>query len=51
MGMVGAGGIGFELMGSLRIMQYQEVFAILLVILLMVTLVDALSGVLRKKFK
>ncbi len=31
MGMVGAGGIGFELMGSLRIMQYQEV-AILLVI-------------------
>jgi phosphonate transport system permease protein len=51
MGMVGAGGIGFELMGSLRIMQYQEVFAILLVILLMVTLVDALSGVLLKKFK
>ncbi len=32
MGMVGAGGIGFELMGSLRIMQYQEVAAILLVI-------------------
>ncbi|MDD3517527.1 MAG: phosphonate ABC transporter, permease protein PhnE [Chromatiales bacterium] len=51
MGMVGAGGIGFELMGSLRIMQYQEVFAILLVILLMVTLVDGLSGVLRKRFK
>ena len=51
MGMVGAGGIGFELMGSLRIMQYQEVFAILLVILLMVTLVDALSGSLRKAFK
>ncbi len=51
MGMVGAGGIGFELMGSLRIMQYQEVLAILLVILLMVTLVDALSGVLRKSFK
>ncbi|MEH6689523.1 MAG: phosphonate ABC transporter, permease protein PhnE [Halopseudomonas sabulinigri] len=51
MGMVGAGGIGFELMGSLRIMQYQEVLAILLVILLMVTLVDALSGFLRKSFK
>lgn len=51
MGMVGAGGIGFELMGSLRIMQYQEVLAILLVILLMVTLVDALSGYLRKAFK
>lgn len=51
MGMVGAGGIGFELMGSLRIMQYQEVFAILLVILVMVTLVDTLSGHLRKAFK
>lgn len=51
MGMVGAGGIGFELMGSLRIMQYQEVSAILIVILLMVTMVDSLSGHLRKKFK
>ncbi len=51
MGMVGAGGIGFELMGSLRIMQYQEVSAILIVILVMVTLVDALSSGLRSKFK
>ena len=51
MGMVGAGGIGFELMGSLRIMQYQEVSAILLVILGMVTVVDGLSGHLRKTFK
>lgn len=51
MGMVGAGGIGFELMGSLRIMQYQEVSAILLVILCMVALVDGFSGYLRKKFK
>ncbi|MEC7288834.1 MAG: phosphonate ABC transporter, permease protein PhnE [Pseudomonadota bacterium] len=51
MGMVGAGGIGFELMGSLRIMQYQEVSAILLMILLMVTLVDGLSGRLRQAFK
>jgi len=51
MGMVGAGGIGFELMGSLRIMQYREVSAILLVILTMVTLVDALSSRLRTYFK
>lgn len=51
MGMVGAGGIGFELMGSLRIMQYQEVSAILIVILLMVTLVDGFSSHLRGKFK
>jgi phosphonate transport system permease protein len=51
MGMVGAGGIGFELMGSLRIMQYQDVSAILIVILAMVTLVDAFSSFLRRKFK
>lgn len=51
MGMVGAGGIGFELMGSLRIMQYQDVSALLFVILVMVTLVDAFSGHLRKRFK
>jgi phosphonate transport system permease protein len=50
MGMVGAGGIGFELMGSLRIMQYQEVAAILLVILAMVTLVDATGAWLRRRW-
>jgi phosphonate transport system permease protein len=51
MGMVGAGGIGFELMGALRIMQYREVCAIMLVILVMVTIVDWFSGFLRRKFK
>jgi phosphonate transport system permease protein len=51
MGMVGAGGIGLELMASLRLMQYNECFAILLTILAMVTIVDALSAVLRKRFK
>ena len=51
MGMVGAGGIGFELISSLRLMCYQEVAAILLLILLAVTLVDALSSLLRKHSK
>jgi phosphonate transport system permease protein len=51
MGMVGAGGIGFELMSSLRLMRYDEVSAILLVILLMVTLVDGIGMYLRKRFK
>jgi ABC-type methionine transport system permease subunit len=37
MGMVGAGGIGFELMASLRIMNYSEVSAILIAILVMVS--------------
>ena len=51
MGMVGAGGIGFELMGSLRIMQYQEVSALLLVILGTVTLVDHLGATCRQRFR
>jgi phosphonate transport system permease protein len=51
MGMVGAGGIGFELMGSLRLMNYKEVSAILFVILVMVTAVDSLGALLRRKFK
>jgi phosphonate transport system permease protein len=51
MGMVGAGGIGFELIGSLRIMQYQEVSSLLIVILLMVTVVDGLGTWLRGRFK
>jgi phosphonate transport system permease protein len=51
MGMVGAGGIGFELIGSLRILQYRQVCAIMLVILAMVTIVDLFSGHLRRKFK
>lgn len=51
MGMVGAGGIGFELIGSLRIMRYREVSAILFVILVMVVLIDGLSSALRKRWR
>jgi phosphonate transport system permease protein len=51
MGMVGAGGIGFELMSSLRLMQYQQVSAILIVILVTVTLVDSFGAYLRRRFK
>jgi phosphonate transport system permease protein len=51
MGMVGAGGIGFELMSSLRLMQYQHVSAILIVILLTVTIVDSFGARLRQRFK
>lgn len=51
MGAVGAGGIGLQLIASLRLMQYQEVSAVLLVILAAVTLVDALGAVLRRHFK
>jgi len=49
MGMVGAGGIGTELVGSLRILDYAQVGAILIIILLAVALVDGLSNWLRKR--
>lgn len=51
MGMVGAGGIGMELMSSLRLMIYDQVTALLLVILLMVTIVDGIGVFLRTRFK
>lgn len=51
MGMVGAGGIGTELVGSLRLLDYPQVAALLLVILGCVTLVDMLSNSLRARFK
>lgn len=50
MGMVGAGGIGTELVGSLRLLDYPQVGAILIVILVAVTIVDYLSNVLRRSF-
>ena len=51
LGTVGAGGIGFELMTSLRIMNYQEVLAIMLVVLLMVTVVDQVGALLRRQLQ
>lgn len=49
-GVVGAGGIGFELIAALRTLEYHEVAAILVVILATVTVVDGLGGLLRKRF-
>ncbi|WP_018716724.1 phosphonate ABC transporter, permease protein PhnE [Arhodomonas aquaeolei] len=51
MGLVGAGGIGFELIGSLRILAYREVFAILLVILATVIVVDGIGSALRRRIQ
>lgn len=49
MGAVGAGGIGTELMSSLRLMDYPQVGAILLCILGCVTVVDALGQDIRRR--
>ena len=50
LGLVGAGGIGAELITSLRLLQYQQVTALLLVILVTVTVVDGLGTLLRRRF-
>jgi phosphonate transport system permease protein len=51
LGIVGAGGIGFELMAALRLIRYDQVAAILLVILACVLVVDGLGARLRKGMK
>jgi phosphonate transport system permease protein len=51
LGIVGAGGIGFELIAALRIIRYDQVSAILLTILLCVIVVDSLGAWLRKQLK
>lgn len=47
LGIVGAGGIGFELITSIRLFQYKETTMILLSILLVVILVDFISNSIR----
>ena len=51
LGIVGAGGIGFELMAALRLIRYDQVAAILLTILACVVVVDSVGAQLRKKLK
>tara|TARA_B100000989_G_C19427250_1_gene421353 strand:- start:433 stop:900 length:468 start_codon:yes stop_codon:yes gene_type:complete len=51
LGIVGAGGIGLELISSMRLMQYDEVSAILIIIIFLVTTIDFLSSRIRFFFK
>lgn len=51
LGAVGAGGIGFELMAALRVLEYAQVSAILICILLCVTAVDGLGAAMRKSLE
>ncbi|MDZ5699843.1 phosphonate ABC transporter, permease protein PhnE [Chelativorans sp. M5D2P16] len=51
LGIVGAGGIGFELMAALRLLAYDQVSAILLAILFCVVLVDGLGATLRSALR
>jgi phosphonate transport system permease protein len=47
LGMVGAGGIGFELVGSMKLFQYQDTATCILVIIAMVMAADYVSTKLR----
>lgn len=51
LGIVGAGGIGFELMAALRLINYDQVSAILLAILACVVIVDGIGANLRKRLR
>jgi phosphonate transport system permease protein len=49
LGLVGAGGIGYDLVMSMRLFQYDRLMLIALAIYLVVTLLDRLSDQLRSR--
>jgi phosphonate transport system permease protein len=49
LGIVGAGGIGFELQASFSQFQFKQVMTILIEIVLLVTMIDQLSAFVRKR--
>jgi len=51
LGIVGAGGIGLELMAALRLLAYDQVSAILITVLACVLVVDAIGAQLRNALK
>jgi phosphonate transport system permease protein len=50
LGLVGAGGIGFELMSAMRLFRYRDVAVILALIVGLVVLTDLASTRIRKRF-
>jgi phosphonate transport system permease protein len=49
LGLVGAGGIGYDLVMSMRLFQYERLLLIALAIYLVVTLLDRASDSLRRR--
>jgi len=49
LGLVGAGGIGMELLTSMRLFRNREVLTILIIMIVMVTAIDRFSAYIRKK--
>ena len=51
LGIVGAGGIGYELQSSFRMFEYQKVSAIIIIIFITIFIIDHLSSFIRSKVK
>ena len=51
LGIVGAGGIGYELQSSFRMFEYQKVSAIIIIIFITIFIIDHLSSLIRSKIK
>ena len=51
LGIVGAGGIGYELQSSFRMFEYERVSAIIVLIFVTIFLIDHLSAFIRSKIK
>ena len=49
LGIVGAGGIGYELQSSFRMFEYQKVSAIIIIIFVTIFIIDNLSSYIRSK--
>ena len=51
LGIVGAGGIGYELQSSFRMFEYERVSAIIILIFITIFIIDYLSSFIRKRIK
>ena len=51
LGIVGAGGIGYELQSSFRMFEYEKVSAIIIIIFITIFIIDHLSSFIRSKIK
>jgi phosphonate transport system permease protein len=49
LGIVGAGGIGFELTMSMRLFEYQKTLALIIIVLITIIIVDKVSEYLRRR--
>jgi phosphonate transport system permease protein len=50
MGVIGAGGIGLEIMTAFQLFEYREAIALIFVLLLVVTVINWISGRVRRRF-